>query len=204
MIRTVEGLAMKMKLNKLLLAAACFLLVLGLWSKKAGSQMPPYVPSNAQGMFVVENALAQFASLKHQGEALAWTKSEADGAPDPSLYDHYQGLARYPGDGVPVFYVTQMDDDDGGKKGGYLLVVRFGTRPSTGERLRSNLLEKGADTRYTYPPEADTYVRHIRFDGSLVVPAVTLYDGTTPTESQRCDIQRIGTKFGAISELEFA
>jgi hypothetical protein len=174
---------MKMKLNKLLLAAACFLVVLGLWSKKAGSQTPPYAPGNAQGMFVVENALFQFASLKHHGEALAWTKSESAGAPDPSLYDHYQGLARYPGDGVPVFYVTQLDNDDGGKKGGYLLVVRFETRPTTGERLRSNLLQKGADTRYTYPPEADTYVRHIRFDGSLVVPAVTLYDGTTPTES---------------------
>ena len=84
----------------------------------ASGQTPPYVPGNAQGIFVVENALAQFAALKHHGEALAWIKSEADGAPDPSLYDHYQGLARYPGDGVPVFYVTQMDDDDGGKKGG--------------------------------------------------------------------------------------
>ncbi len=47
----------------------------------ASGQTPPYVAGNAQGIFVVENALAQFVALKHHGEALAWIKSEADGAP---------------------------------------------------------------------------------------------------------------------------
>jgi hypothetical protein len=146
-------------------------------------QTPSYVPGNDKGLFVVENAWAQFAALKHHGEALAWTLPEHLGAPDPSVTDHYQGLARYPGEGVPVFYVTQKDTDDGGKKGGYLHVVTFSSRPTTGERLRSNLLEKGKDTEDTYPPFTptvfDSWYQSIRFDGSLVVNSATAIDPIT-------------------------
>ncbi|NIM95437.1 MAG: hypothetical protein GTO18_17205 [Anaerolineales bacterium] len=149
----------------------------------ASGQTPTYVPGNAQGMFVVENAWAQFVALKHHGEALAWTLPEHLGAPDPNLTDHYQGLVRYPGGGVPVFYVTQKDTDDGGKKGGYLHVVIFLSRPTNGERLRSNLLEKGKDTEDTYPPFTstvyDSWYRSIRFDGLLHVDSAKAIDPTT-------------------------
>jgi len=173
---------MKTKLNKLLLAAGCFLVVLILWGQKVGSQTPPYSPGNDQGLFVVENAYQQFEALKHHGEALGWVLPEHLGAPDPSIDDHFQGLARYPGDGVPVFYVTQLDDDDpilpgASDKGGYLHLVKFGSRPTTGERLRSNLQEIGTDTEDTYPPFTstvfDSWYRSIRFDGSLVADSAT-------------------------------
>ena len=176
---------MKTKLKKLLLTTTCLLVVLGLWSQKVGSQTPPYSPGNDQGLFVVENAWDQFAKLKHHGEALAWTLPEYLGAPDPSVKDHYQGLARYPGDGVPVFYITQLDNDDpilpnANDKGGYLHLVKFGSRPTTGERLRSNLQKIGTDTEDTYPPFTptvfDSWYRSIRFDGSLVVDSATLID----------------------------
>src|SRR5690606_32308321 len=78
----------------------------------------------------------------------------------------------YPGPGTPVFYVTQLDDDDpelpgAPDKGGYLHVVRMPTRPSSGERLRSNVQRVGSDTEDTPPPAGDRWVRSLRFDGAL-------------------------------------
>lgn len=140
----------------------------------AGSQTQPIVPGNDRGLFVVEDALAQFNALKHHAEALGWRNPESLGAPDPSLFDHYQGLARNPRTGSPVFYVSQLDDDDGGTAGGYLHVVRFASRTTSGERLRSNLQQIGNDTEEAYPPNFDTWLRSIRFDGTLSFDGVLL------------------------------
>ncbi len=124
--------------------------------------------------FEVRDAVSQFRALKHHGEAIGWILPEDEGAPDPSTFDHYQGVARYPGSGRPVLYVTQLDDDDpvlpgAPDKGGYLLIAQMSTRPRSGERLRSNLQVRGLDTIETSPPASDTYVRFIRFDGSVLV-----------------------------------
>lgn len=140
----------------------------------AGGQTPIVEPGNSRGLFVVEDVLAQFNALKHHGEALAWILPEADGAPDPSLKDHYQGLARYPGAGRPVFYVSQKDNDDALGPGalgvgGYLHIFAFNSRPMDGERLRSNLQVTGKDTKHTYPPLTDSWQRAIRFDGSFQI-----------------------------------
>src|SRR5215216_6891985 len=99
----------------------------------------------------VRNAVEQFRALKHHGEAVGWVLPEGEGAPDPSNDDHYQGVARYPGAGTPLLYLTQRDNDDavvppGVDAGGYLLVARMGTRPTTGERMRSNLQSLAGDT----------------------------------------------------------
>ncbi|MDH4136189.1 MAG: hypothetical protein OEW09_05655, partial [Anaerolineae bacterium] len=119
----------------------------------------------------VEDPLAQFQALKHHGEAIGWWNDESKGAPDPSNTNHYQGLVRYPGDGVPVFYVTQKKKD-----AGYLSVVRFGTRPTTGERLRSNLQVNGQFTIDTVPPQDDTWVLKPDEDGSLRVKPIRFDD----------------------------
>ncbi len=162
--------------------AASLLLVVAV----AAGQTPLLDPGNDRGLFVVEDVVSQFWALKHHGEALGWVNPEWLGAPDPSDTNHYQGLARYPGEGAPVFYVTQKDPD-----GGYLHVVQFGTRPTTGERLRSNLQAIGTDTEDTYPPYdpicppwvdtcppwEDSLVLSIRFDGSLVID-----DNDTPDD----------------------
>ncbi len=129
----------------------------------------------------VQDVEAQFAALKHHGEALGWILPEAQGAPDPSLFDHYQGVVRYPGSGTPIFYVTQKDDDDntplidGDSEGGYLEVVRMGSRDTDGERLRSNLQRIGADTEDTSPPAADTWISAFHLDGQSGV----MVDGQT-------------------------
>src|SRR5262249_8914689 len=67
----------------------------------------------------------------------------------------------------------QLDDDDrdsqGGTTGGYLEVIRLGSRGTDGERLRSNLQ---ADTQSVFvstantpPPAEDTWLRSFRFNG---------------------------------------
>src|SRR5438046_2015521 len=90
----------------------------------------------------VPDVEGQFAQLKHHAEALGWILPEDQGASDPSLFDHYQGIVRYPGTVTPIFYVTQKDDDDNGItqppfgtefNGGYLEVVRMGSRDADGE-----------------------------------------------------------------------
>lgn len=94
---------------------------------------------------------------------------EAAEAPDPSVDDHYQGIARYPGTGTPVVYVTQKDvdnsDDQGGTAGGYMEMIRLGSRGTDGERLRSNLQSPDANTKFTPPPAGDTGLRSFRFNG---------------------------------------
>lgn len=133
-------------------------------------------PGNAGGLFVVEDALAQFGALKHHPEALAWLNPEQSGAIDPSIFDHYQGVLRNPRPGIaPIFYVSQLDDDDGGVAGGYLHVVRFASRTISGERLRSNVQRVGFDTVDSPPASSDTWLRSLRFDapqlfGNVVVP----------------------------------
>ncbi|MCI0396416.1 MAG: hypothetical protein L0322_15975, partial [Chloroflexi bacterium] len=165
---------------KKLAIAKLMTLVMTMWAVAiALGQGTPYQPGNSRGLFVVEDALAQFNALKHHGEALAWILPEALGAPDPSIPDHYQGLARYPGEGAPIFYVTQKDDDDpippqAEGPGGYLHVFRFGTRPTDGERLRSNLQVIGSDTKHTQPSSSDIWQRSIRFDGSLQIDGQSL------------------------------
>jgi Ca2+-binding RTX toxin-like protein len=125
----------------------------------------------------VPDVEAQFVALKHHGEALGWYLPEEPAVPNPSWFDHYEGLARYPGTGTPVVYLTQRDADDndpqGGTTGGYLEVVRLGSRDTDGERLRSNLQANTqfelATTANTLPPAEDTWVSAIRFNGRGVV-----------------------------------
>ena len=161
-------------MHKLKIAGKLTLLLMLFLVANAIGQEAPLEPGNSRGLFVVEDALSQFQALKHHGEALAWILPEATGAPDPSLLDHYQGLARYPGTGTPIFYVSQKDNDDptvpdATGAGGYLHIFRFGTRPTDGERLRSNLQVAGSDTKHTAPSHDDIWQRAIRFDGTLQI-----------------------------------
>ena len=117
----------------------------------------------------VPDVLAQFTALKHHGEGVGWFLPEAQGAPDPSSNDHYQGIVRYPGAGTPVMYVTQLDNDDtddqGGTTGGYLEVIRLGSRKPDGERLGSNLQRPDAITALSPPEDGDTWLKSFRFNG---------------------------------------
>ncbi|HET6564302.1 MAG TPA: hypothetical protein VFG52_02715, partial [Xanthomonadales bacterium] len=148
----------------------CLLAVSIILASPAALAALPNEPGSYDGLFVLEDAVTQVATLKHHGEALAWRNLEDSGAPDPNITEHYQGLSRYPSPADrPVFYVSQSHDD-----GGYITVVEFGSRGSDGERLRSNLQQVGNDTEEAMPPSSDKWIRSIRLDGSFSAGGVTL------------------------------
>ncbi|MEM7112600.1 MAG: PKD domain-containing protein [Chloroflexota bacterium] len=124
---------------------------------------------------MVSNIYQQFRNLKHHGEALAWNLPGSGGAPDPSLFEHYQGVVRYPGEGDPIFYVSQRQDGVVGfvngavTAGGYLHVFRFGSRDTDGERLRSNLQVNGEHTGKTTPPSSDRWLSSFKFNYSFEI-----------------------------------
>jgi hypothetical protein len=101
-------------------------------------------------LYFVPNVLAQFYALSERGDALGFGIGNS---PDPSASNHYQGIARSHGDGRPYFFITRSDDGPAN-----LLVVSMESRPTHGERLRSNRLQRGKDTDDTPPPSNDKVV----------------------------------------------
>ena len=126
------------------------------------------LPATAQSFFV-DDAEEQFRRITRRAEALGFGIGDSI---NPDLCRHYQGLARSNGPGRPYFFIAksgnkpesvpaclQVCDVRGvpvpcssvGDGPGQLLVVRMGSRDTSGERLRSN---------------------RIRIPGCLKVPAV--------------------------------
>jgi hypothetical protein len=106
---TAKKEVLAMRLRALLVIP--LLLLLLPFGAAIADETPQLDPGNEGGLFVVEDALEQFIALKHHGEGIGWNLP--DNAPDPNICDHYQGVARHPAQGVPVFYVTQSDGDSG-------------------------------------------------------------------------------------------
>jgi len=94
--------------------------------------------------------VAQFQALSERGDALGFGIGTS---PDPTVSNHYQGIARSHGPGRPYFFITRSDDGPAN-----LLVVSMESRPTNGERLRSNRLQRGKDTDDTPPPSNDKVV----------------------------------------------
>jgi hypothetical protein len=117
----------------------------------------------------VPSVVDQFAALQSHADALAFTLPSSIPIDDTSLFDHYQGVVRYPGAGSSVFYVTQSDGE-----GGYLHTIQLSTRGTDGERLRSNLQYVGVDTEDARPSGVDRVRTSIRFDGSFQIDGQTL------------------------------
>jgi hypothetical protein len=128
----------------------------------------------------VPDVAAQFNALTLRPEGLGFDRGSS---PNPSFCKHYQGVVRKDGpDGTPYLFVTksgnapsacpQLDDSPGN-----LLVVRMGSRETTGERLRSNRLRRNSAVGYdpptlnTPPDSRDVVVRTISFDGGANWPA---------------------------------
>ncbi|HEX6852711.1 MAG TPA: hypothetical protein VF139_15045 [Candidatus Polarisedimenticolaceae bacterium] len=91
---------------------------------------------------------------------------------------HYQGIARVHGtDGTPYLIMTKsgnksicvLEDDEPG----WLIVMKLGSRPKSGERLGSNVLPYGSTDHSVYPEpmatfEHDRVVSAFRLDGQDV------------------------------------
>jgi len=137
----------------------------------AGSLGSSGVQKTAAGIpevFFVPSVIGQFVSLPERADALGFGIGNSR---DPRACKHYQGIVRSHGAGTPYFFVSKSgnktpscsSEDD---EPGILLVVRMGSRDETGERLRSNRLERGKDTDDTPPPTTDTTVEFIVFNGT--------------------------------------
>jgi hypothetical protein len=101
-------------------------------------------------LYFVPNVVAQFQALSERGDALGFGIGTS---PDPTVSHHYQGIARSHGPGRPYFFITRSEDGPAN-----LLVVSMESRPTNGERLRSNRLQHGKDTDNTPPPSNDKVV----------------------------------------------
>jgi PKD repeat protein len=138
------------------------------------SFFPTFLTANApdsiatpQTTQTVPSVRLQFLALKHHGEALGFHLGA--GTPEPSIFNHYQGIQRKTGLGVPYFFISKSDAYGFGIAS--LLIVKMGSRDTSGERLRSNRLAKNAYTQNTAPPLNDAVVHNIDFAGSNGWPA---------------------------------
>ncbi len=118
------------------------------------------------GMRFVPDVIEAFGALSEAPETLGFHITTT---PDPSFCKHYQAIVRVNGaDGTPFFLVTKsgnnpaytgdgaLCDDSPGETGdGKLTVFRMDSRNKTGERMRSNRLEKGKHVNSTVPPTED-------------------------------------------------
>jgi len=126
-------------------------------------------PAIAQQMETVHDIKAQFASIDYHGDPIGWNLGVAD---NPSLCKHYQGVVRYNDPaGVPYLFVTRSGNKTDScpfdnSYPGELVVVRMGSRPTHGDRMRSNKWAKGKKPNKTVPDSADKAVKSFHFDTS--------------------------------------
>ena len=106
------------------------------------------------------NVAQQLNELKHHGEALGFHRGNS---PDPTNSKHYQSIQRLSSAGTPTFFVSLSRSESGA-----LLVMQLKSRPTQGERVRSNKLQKGVRTPSTVPPTNDSVVRTISFNGTFL------------------------------------
>lgn len=118
------------------------------------------------GMRFIPDVIEAFGALSEVPETLGFHITTT---PDPSFCKHYQAVVRVNGaDGTPFFLMTKsgnnpaytgdgaLCDDSPGETGdGKLTVFRMDSRDKTGERMRSNRLQKGKHINGTVPPVED-------------------------------------------------
>jgi len=111
----------------------------------------------------VDDVVSAFDALTHHGEWLGFHMGPAPDTYPPPSDEHIQGIARSPQTGSPIFYVTRSGNLYDSDYSGSLMVVEMGTRDTDGERLRSNRLLKGEETRNTPPHTMDRVIKNIPF-----------------------------------------
>jgi hypothetical protein len=141
---------------------------------------PAFAGPGFPGIYFAEDVVGQFRSLALRGDGLAFNLGPLPEELEPTLCKHLQGFARLPGPGTPYLYVSRSGNDPGftcvtggaADVPGNLYVVRMGSRETTGERLRSNRLNRDWPVQFvgssiwTKPPDPrDRLVNAVVFDG---------------------------------------
>lgn len=187
--------------------AACLLSACGAGGAGSPAVAPIVLPQEAN--LAVANVPSQLLNLRHQGEWLA-AHPQSGQSITGSGEKHYQGIVRAnykPGGPNDVLYVTKSGHPDNNEEA-FLGVIQLRSRSSTagasapyGERMRSNLLQRGVETADTEPPTSDRVVKRIEFDDwkhpgglqmigdILVVPMEQPIDANGETiEDKDCEI----------------
>ncbi|MFC2063340.1 hypothetical protein ACFLS8_05305, partial [Chloroflexota bacterium] len=131
------------------------------------SEQPPGVSEENRA---IDDVIEAFNALTHHGEWLGFHMGDPiSGEYAPNTYpnptdEHVQGIARSPQTGAPIFYVTRSGNVYDPDYYGSLMVVEMGTRDTDGERLRSNRLLEGNETRTTPPHTMDRVIKNIPYN----------------------------------------
>jgi hypothetical protein len=154
------------------------------------------VSDRKDGMRFVPDPINQVFYLSETADALGLNITTT---PNPSLCRHYQGIVRTEdANRTPFFLVTRSgntpfppgelgcDDSPDETRNGHLIVFKLDSRNKTGERLRSNRLERGSFVDSTAPPMAlDRATIYFTFTGGTPKdpdpakrPGLVLGDGT--------------------------
>jgi hypothetical protein len=127
------------------------------------------------GQRYLPGVLGALNGLSARPDALAVARGAS---PQATTCKHYQGVARKDApDGTPYLFITKsgnksicvLDSDDPGS----LMVARLGSRPTNGERMRSNVLPHGSARTSVHPEPLPTFsedrvVRTLTFDGGAL------------------------------------
>jgi len=152
-------------------------------SLSAGQLTPGYEPQ----IYFVPDVIDQFNNINQRPDGLAFGLGDS---PTPKLTKHYQGIVRKTGPGTPYLFVSRngnraplsecltFDDPSTcfSDQPANVIVVRMGSRDTSGERLRSNRLVKdweiaqfdrfGQINPWPTPPDPlDAVVTTVYFDG---------------------------------------
>lgn len=129
------------------------------------------------GGYTVDDVVSQFSLLAHHPDPISIGRGVGQ---DSTLCKHYQGIARYDlWDGTPYLIISRSGqrascffcDLDCSDDPGELVIARMGSRPTHGERLRSNIHHPNDDFKDTPAPSSDEIVTSLVFDGTNGLPA---------------------------------
>lgn len=115
----------------------------------------------------VRDVIGPLAAIKHHGEPMGCWPGVAL-ATSWTGKNHYQGIARSPGVGMPYLYISQSGDIDGNGDRASVLIVQMASRNRFGERFRSNRLAPNVDTEFTGPPSSDRGIARIDFNSGFL------------------------------------
>jgi hypothetical protein len=166
-----------MKRLKLMTIDSLAVVIFMLITLPALSTVSAQTSGRADGMRFVPDVRSQFRDLTERADPLGF---HIGGSPNPSKCKHYQAITRVDSaDGTPYFLLTRSgntpevpgpnglvcDDSDGETGNGHLIVIRMGSRPRQGERLRSNRLRKFVHVDSTPPPLEDRAANYFTIVG---------------------------------------
>jgi hypothetical protein len=135
-----------------------------------GSWAQPDLPP--PGGHTVDSVVSQFLTLAHHPDPITVRQGVGQ---DATLCKHYQGVVRHSApDGTPYLIISRSGQRASCAACGFdcsddpaeIVFARLGSRPTHGERMRSNILNPNLSFKDSSPPAQDTIETSMVFDGT--------------------------------------